>query len=80
MQTMELKENYAVISLPANAVEVEIKAKVYHDNGIVEVGRTLFLTDIRKAFQEAEDYIGEDTMFYLTDKGLDMAEQLGKEK
>lgn len=64
---LELEQNYAVIDLPKNAVEVELNVKVYHEGKIRKVGRTLNMEDIREAFYKAEEgYIDPDTLFYAT--------------
>ena len=73
MGEIELFEEYAVIALPEDAVEVEIKAKLYKDGEIVEVGKTMNMQELRMAFQEAKDwYIPSDAVFSLTDKGRAM--------
>lgn len=77
MAEIELNEKWAVIGLPEDAVEVEIKAKVYVNGEIVKVGKTLNMKELREAFQEAEySYIPSDAVFYLIDKGREYVEGL----
>ena len=66
---IQLTERHAVIDLPENAIEIHITAKVYENGKIQEVGCVYTLEEIRKAFKEADDYIGPDDLFVLTDKG-----------
>lgn len=75
MAEIELYEEWAVIPLPTDAVEVEITARVYADGNIVEVYKTMNMQEMRKAFQEARDwYIPGDAVFKLSDKGRAMLE------
>ena len=77
MSEVELNEKWAVISLPEDAVEVEISAKVYMNGEIVNIGKTLNMRNVRTAFQEAEGwYIPSDAVFHLTDKGREYVEGL----
>ena len=77
---LELESNYAVIELPALAIEAEITAKIYLDDEIKTVSRTMDLVELKKAFKEAEDgYIPSDATFTLTEKGRALAEQLKHE-
>ena len=70
MGTIDLRENYIVLSIPSEAVELEINAKVYYDGEINSVTKHMDIEEIRKGFQEAEEcYIPSDTTFRLTDKG-----------
>ena len=75
---IELLEQYIVIAIPKDTVEVEIKAKVWHDKEVREVSKTMDFGEVRAAFKEAEDgYIPSDAVFTLTDIGKEM---LGKMK
>lgn len=77
MTEIELNEKYAIIALPEDAAEVEIKAKVYVNGEIVEVGKTLNMKELREAFQEAENwYIPSEAVFQLTDEGRKCVEGL----
>ena len=73
MAEIELQDKWAVVSLPENAVEVTIMAKVYVDGKIVEASKTLNMQEMQEAFQEAKDwYIPSNAVFSLTDKGRAM--------
>ena len=76
-EQIELTEDFIVLAIPEETVEVTIKAKVFHDGELVEVGRTLGLTEVRDAFKEAqENYIPGDALFALTPLGEAYAEEL----
>ena len=65
-RAIELQENYAVLSLPKEAVEVNLAVQVYHGGKIITVERTLSLEDIREAFKSAEDdYFAPDDIWSL---------------
>ena len=77
---IELKEKYALVYLPENAVEIEINAKVYENSELITVGKTLSLSEIKEAFDEyktAEEigYIPPDATFILTDTGKELVEK-----
>lgn len=72
-----LEENYIVLSLPTETVEIEIIAKVYHDGELINVKKTLSIQEVRDAFKEAEEgYIPLDAEFQVTEKGLEYLEEL----
>ena len=79
-----LKDKYMVLAVPATAVEIEIKAKVWLDGEIRSVEKTMPFEEIRAAFQEADDcYIPSNATFSITDLGREelarlKAEQLKK--
>ena len=64
---IELEEDYAVIILPKEAVEVNLQVKVYHEGNLLTVGKKLSLEDIRDAFRRREDYIAPDDTFVLNE-------------
>lgn len=75
-ETVELDEHRAMIYLPENAVEIEVKAKVYHEGEIIDASKKMTLEDIREAFRKADDgYIDDDDVFYITDKGKALLEE-----
>lgn len=77
MAEIELAQEYAIVVLPRNSIEVEIQAKIYQDGKIVTVANTMTMDDIRKAFKEAaEGYMPEDATFQITEKGLKYLEGL----
>lgn len=73
---IELSQQRAMIYLPENAVEVTIICKVYEDGELIEVSNQLRLSEIRSAFEDAEDnYIADDDKFVITEKGKEWLEQ-----
>ena len=76
---VELKEARAIIYLPENAVEATLSLKVYTNGDIVEVEKKLELSDLRRAFEDAEyNYIEDNDKFALTEEGMKYAEELVK--
>lgn len=76
---IELKEEHAIIDLPAAALHVELIVDVYVDGTIGKVSKELNLEEIRKAFRDAEDYIGDEDVFVITEKGKKYFESLEEE-
>lgn len=75
-ETVELDEHRAMIYLPENAVEIKVKAKVYHEGELIDASKKMTLEDIREAFRKADDgYIDDDDVFYITDKGKALLEE-----
>lgn len=68
-QEIEIKTSYAVLDIPSQAVEITIQAKIYLNGKIRTVQTLLDFEEIRTAVKEAEDYIGPDDIFTLTEKG-----------
>ena len=65
-----------VVSLPTNAVSVQLVATVYTENGLEKHGMALGYQEIRRAFELAEEYyIPADATFVLTDKAKAMLER-----
>lgn len=63
---LELDEDFIVIGIPANTVEIELSAKVWHDGKIITVKRTLPFNEVKEAFNEAnKGYIPSDAVFVL---------------
>ena len=75
---IELSEKMAVIAIPENSVEITMRIKVFKGGGELEtVERTLDMSAIRAAIQEAEDnYIPDDAVFQVTEKGMKYLEEL----
>lgn len=71
-EPITLMERHAIVDLPENAVEIEMRVTVFKDGGLVDAWKTLSQEDIRKAFNEADEigYIGPDDVFAITEKGL----------
>ena len=77
---IELKEHRAMIYLPENAVEATMIIKVFHDGELIEVKRVLGISDLRIAFQKADEgYIDDDDRFEITDKGREWLESFQKQ-
>ena len=76
---LELEQEFIVLAVPRDSVEIEISAKVYKDGELLDVARTMPLNEVREAIQEAKDcYIPSDAIFTLTDLGKEYAEELIK--
>ena len=74
---IELKNHRAMVELPENAVEVELVCKVFHEGELLNVSRTLKMSDLRNAFQKADDgYIDDEDTFSITDAGLAYLKEL----
>ena len=72
---IELEQQYAVISIPVNTVELKICAKIYLDGEIKEVHTDYDMAGVKNAVDEAEQgYIPSDAKFVLAPKGQKIAE------
>lgn len=81
MNEIELASSYIVLSLPDATVEVTITAKVFHDGKLMEVHKTLGITEVRAAFKDAEDsYFPPDAEFTITDKGRAYLDELERQR
>jgi hypothetical protein len=64
--TAELNEDFIVIAVPANTVELDLKARVWYNGEVVTVARTLPFEEVKEAFKEAEEgYIPSNAVFVL---------------
>lgn len=73
---IEVPTHRAMIEFPENAVEIEVKAKIYSEGELINVSKTYNLNDIREMFQKADDgYIDDNDRFMITDKGLEWLEE-----
>ena len=75
-EVVELDNQYAIIEIPENCVELTLQCTVYLDGKLQTVMRTMSMKDIKDAFAEyavAEEcgYIPPDAVFTLTEKGED---------
>ena len=74
---IELENHRAMIELPENAVEVELRCTVFNNGKLIDVSRVLGFGDIRNAFRKADDgYIDEEDKFVLTEKGRAYVERM----
>lgn len=72
---IELCEVRSMIHIPQNAVEIKMNCEVYQDGELKSVIKTLNLQEIQKAIADAErNYIEDDDVFYLTEKGANLAD------
>ena len=76
---IELKEEHAIIDLPAAALHVKLVVDVYVDGAIEKVSKELDFEEIKKAFRDAEDYIGDEDVFVITEEGKKYFESLEEE-
>ena len=66
IKSVELEQDFIVLAIPKDTVEVEITAKVWHDGEVINVGNKMSFDEVRAAFKEAwEGYIPEDAIFTL---------------
>lgn len=76
-EQVELQQEYAVVSIPANTLELTITAKIYADGEVHTVSSTLDFEEVRDAIKEAEEgYIPSDATFSLTPLGEEIAAKL----
>ena len=76
-EVIELREEFMVLAVPTEAVEITINARIYHDGELTDVVKTMELSDIREAFQDAQrNYMPEDAVFSLTPLGEAALERL----
>lgn len=75
-ETISLPSVSAVIDLPENTVELTVDAKVLLNGELTVVSRTLTPTEVRRAFQNAEDYYCDpDAVYTLTEEGRKYVEK-----
>ena len=80
-EVVELDNQYAIVEIPENCVELTLQCKVVINGELQTVMRTMDLKAIREAFEEykfAEEcgYIPPNAVFTLTDAGKQYAEEL----
>ena len=72
---IELEQQYAVISIPVNTVELTVTAKIYDHRELKTVNTTYDMAGVKNAVDEAEQgYIPSDAKFVLAPKGQKIAE------
>ena len=78
---IELCEDYAVIMLPENSVEVRLEVKVFENGELMTVQKTMDFGDIRQAFKMGEeDLFPSDAVYQLTDRGRELKDWLEENK
>ena len=76
-EIIELENDFIVLAIPKDTVEVTISAKVYRNGKLQDVRRTMPPQEVQEAFQEAKQgYIPSDAIFTLTPLGEKYAEEL----
>ena len=80
-EMVELMNHRAMVELPENAVEITVKAKVYHGGKLISVGKTMDMEEIRTAFRKADDgYIDDEDTFVITEKGKAWLDEQQKQR
>ena len=70
---IRLDEDFIVLTIPKNTIELRMLMQVYIGGTIVPVTKDMDMHEVRAAFQKAADgYIDEDNEFVLTDKAKQM--------
>ena len=73
-ETVELQQEYAVLSIPASTLELTVTAKIYINGELHSVSSKLDFEEVRDAIKEAkEGYIPSDAIFSLTPLGEKIA-------
>lgn len=80
-EIVELDNQWAIVEIPENCVELTLLCKVFLDGKLQPVMRTMDMKAIREAFEEyaaAEEcgYIPPNAVFTLTEEGKRYAEGL----
>ena len=66
---IRLDDDFIVLRIPKNTVELRMLLQVYVDHTLVPVTKDMDMFEIREAFKKAEDgYIDEDDEFVLSDE------------
>ena len=66
---IRLDEDFIVLTIPKNTVELRMLLQVYVDHTLIPVTKDMDMFEIREAFKKAEDgYIDEDDEFVLSDE------------
>ena len=83
-EVVELDNQYAIVEIPENCVELSLQCTVYLDGKLQTVMRTMSMKEIKEAFAEyqvAEEcgYIPPNAIFTLTEEGKDYLNWLDEE-
>lgn len=74
---LDLEQEFIVLVIPADTVEVDITAKIYTDGEVMKVGRHMDFPEVRDAIEEAKGgYIPKDALFSLVKTGRDKIDDL----
>ena len=78
-EQIELGEVNAIVQIPVNTIEFKVICKIYQEGQIVEVTKSLNMSETREALSNAEKYYCDpDERYALTDKGREMLKDLEK--
>ena len=81
LDTSELKLEFIVLVIPAETVEIDINAKIYHDGDLKIAHRNMDMLEVQEAINDARrNYIPEDAIFSLTPLGERIAKELAQEQ
>ena len=79
-EQIELGEVNAIIQIPEDTIEFRITCRIYRDGQIMEVTKSLNMSETREALRNAEQYYCDpEERYALTDKGRAMLEELQNE-
>lgn len=79
-EEVELRSHFAVVELPDNTVEFELRCKVYDGGKLIQVRRMFDMAAVQEAFRKARDgYIDDDDRFVITEEGERFLEEMRKE-
>ena len=74
---MQLSEEFIVLAIPDDTVEVDITAKIYVDHELHEVTKHMDFPEVRAAIREArQGYMPSDALFCLRKTGQDKVREL----
>lgn len=84
-KVVELDNQYAIVEIPENCVELTLQCTVYLGGKLQTVMRTMSMKDIKEAFGEYEvaeecGYIPPNALFTFTEKGKDYANWLDEQE
>ena len=69
-EIMEFEEIPAVFYIPENTISVTIEAKILDENNeLITVTTSYSPATLREAIKDGEQFIPDDAVFQLTDKG-----------
>lgn len=76
-----LDEEPIVLYIPKSTLELTIEAKIWRDGAVNTVRKIMSFEETRAAVEDAKDnYIPEDAIFTLTEKGKEELERLRREQ
>ena len=74
---MRLSEDFIVLAIPDDTVEVDITAKIYVDHELHEVTKHMDFPEVRAAIREArQGYIPSEALFSLRKTGQEKIKEL----